>query len=339
MINRIFRLVDAKRVEMVQREMKFTQESVLVRPEYMSICAADRRYYFGNRKKEILQQKLPMALIHESTGVVLHDFSGKLSTGVKVVLVPLETVECHSCVKDNYKSGNRFLSSNADGFMQDVFLTIHDRLVPTPDDYSNIYVFSELISVAINALEAFEKACKTDKKAFGVWGDGTMGFIISLVLKCYYPDAVVYVFGKNPRKLQRFSFADQTHYIDRIPESMHIDHCFECVGNSASEAAIAQMIDLIAPQGCINLLGVSEEPISVNTRSLLEKGLQLIGNSRSDIRDFYKAVTLIHDNSLCKRYLQMLISDEISIKNETDISHAFEQDLLNDFKTIIKWEI
>ena len=81
MISRVFRLVDVKRIEMVQREVRFSENAVIVRPDYMSICAADRRYFFGQRKKEIMSKKLPMALIHEATGTVMHDFTGKLAAG------------------------------------------------------------------------------------------------------------------------------------------------------------------------------------------------------------------------------------------------------------------
>jgi ribitol-5-phosphate 2-dehydrogenase len=111
------------------------------------------------------------------------------------------------------------------------------------------------------------------------------------------------------------------------------------VGNSGSEDAIAQIIHLISPQGIISLLGVCEEPVSVNTRRVLDKGLQLIGNSRSDYKDFKEAIELIHGNEFCRKYLQLLISETIEIKAEADIPRAFEQDVLNDFKTVIKWSI
>lgn len=75
MIGRIYRLIDTKRIEMKQREIPFHGDTVLVRPEYMSICAADQRYYLGQRRKEVLREKLPMALIHEATGTVIRDFS------------------------------------------------------------------------------------------------------------------------------------------------------------------------------------------------------------------------------------------------------------------------
>lgn len=339
MICRIYRLVDTKRIEMVQREVHIGYNAVLVKPDYLSICAADQRYYLGQRRKEILNKKLPMALIHEATGTVLYDFSGRLKAGAKVVLIPLEPGNDNDHVKENYRLESKFASSGVDGFMRDIVVLPHDRLVAVGDDYSIIYVFSELVSVALGTIQSFESSFKTIKDSFGIWGDGSMGFIIGMVLRCQYPEAKIYVFGKSVRKLQKFSFATKTFCIDQIPKDIIMNHCFECVGGMGSETALEQIIHLISPQGSISLLGVSEENIAINTRLVLDKGLQLIGNSRSNAEDFYKAVSLIQNNEMCKRYLQILISEVIEVKTERDIHFAFDQDVLNDLKTIIKWSL
>lgn len=339
MINRIYRLMDIKRIEMVQREVEFSNDTVIAKPEFISVCAADQRYYQGKRKREILNSKLPMALIHESTATIIQDTSGKLKPGSKAVLVPLIPSNVKSAVKANYDSKSEFMSSGRDGFLRDFIDVPIEGVIPITDEYSVIYVFSELISVVFNALESFEKACETEKSSFGVWGDGSMGFITSMVLRCLYPESRVYVFGKTIRKLQRFSFADEVFYIDNIPKNLQIDNCFECVGDVGSETAIRQIIEIISQQGCICLLGVSEEEISVNTRSVLDKGLKLLGSSRSSADDFIKAVELIQSSSICKKYLETIISEVIEIRNESDITKLFEQDILNDFKTVGKWLI
>ncbi len=339
MIGHIYRLMDTKRIEMVQREVKFGCDDVIIKPDYLSICAADQRYYFGKRSKEVLQKKLPMALIHEATATVLFDKSGKFSKNSKVVVVPLiETVSSEG-VKANYNPKNIFVSSGYDGFMQEIMAVGNERIIPINNEYSVIYVFTEIVSVAINAAEAFERANKTFTESFGIWGDGNLGFVMSLVLRCLYPDSKIYVFGKNLRKLQHFSFADKTYIIDDVPKNIKIDHCFECVGGTKSSEAISQMIDMISPQGCISLLGVSENPIPINTRSVLDKGLIFIGNSRSSKEDFIKAVNLIDNNAMCRKYLKMLISQIICVKDENDMVNAFEQSILNDYKTVMKWEV
>ncbi len=56
------------------------------------------------------------------------------------------------------------------------------------------------------------------------------------------------------------------------------------MGGRGSQSAINQMM-ISSPEGSIALLGVSEFPVEVNTRLVLEKGLTLIGSSRSGSKD------------------------------------------------------
>ena len=338
MINRIYRLMDAKRIDMVQREVAIGNDLLLARPRYISVCAADQRYYQGKRKREIMRNKLPMALIHEATATVLHDPTGKLKNGTGIVPLPL-LPNGQATVKPNYDEGSEFCSSGRDGYMCDYISSPQSGFVQLPDSCSVVYVFSELVSVVFNALEAFEMGNMTGSHSFGVWGDGSMGYIVSLVLRCVYPDAKIYVFGKTARKLDRFSHTADVFFIDDVPTGLRVSHAFECTGDGGSEVALRQIIDTILPQGCINLLGVSEEEISVNTRAVIEKGLKLIGHSRSGIGDMRKAVDLIHASPTCRRYLETLISEVIEIRNESDITRLFENDILNDFKTVGTWLI
>ncbi len=339
MITRLYRLMDAKRIELVQREVAFSRGDVLIRPEHLAICAADQRYYLGRRRKEILAKKLPMALIHEATGTVLHDTLGRFAPGAKVVLIPLMPGDGSEAVKGNYRETSRFASSGEDGFMRDIIALRPERLIPVPGDYSPIYVFSELLSVAAGAVSEFEKARRTGLSSFGVWGDGSMGFMMSLALRCLYPGAKIYVFGKSARKLGKFSFATKVFSVDRIPPGFRVDHGFECVGGANSGGAIAQMIETVSPQGVLCLLGVSEEAVPLDTRRVLDKGLLLLGNSRSDAEDFQRAVGLISECETCRKYLHLLISQTVDIRSESDIPYAFDQDVLNDFKTVMKWSI
>lgn len=335
MINRIYRLMDTKRIDMIQREISYGSDLVIASPQYVSVCAADQRYYQGKRKREIMREKLPMALIHEATAVVMYDSGGIFSPGTAVVPIPLLPNKKTS-VKPNYDEQSEFCSSGCDGFLRDYIVMPRERFVPICDD-SIIYVFSELVSVVLNAFEGFEQSCITRCDSFGVWGDGSVGYVVCLILRCFFPNAKIYIFGKTARKLHRFSFTDAAFFIDNIPHGLRIDHAFECAGGVGSESALRQIIQIIHPQGCINLLGVSEEEICVNTRIVLDKGLKLLGSSRSAADDFYKAVRLIGENAVCQKYLETLISEVIDIRVESDITKLFENDILNDFKTIGRW--
>src|SRR5690625_4617748 len=52
----------------IEHEIK--RNDVLIEPYLASVCHADLRYYTGNRRKEALEEKLPMALFHEGLGLV-----------------------------------------------------------------------------------------------------------------------------------------------------------------------------------------------------------------------------------------------------------------------------
>ena len=147
------------------------------------------------------------------------------------------------------------------------------------------------------------------------------------------------VFGKNEEKLSFFSFVDETYQIDSIPSYVRIDHAFECVGGKGSQFAIDQIIDYLNPEGVIALLGVSENPVEINTRMVLERGITLIGSSRSGARDFKEAVDFLEAHPDAQNQLQKLISAVIDVRSIEDMTKAFEYDLTTPFKTVMNWKV
>ena len=99
------------------------------------------------------------------------------------------------------------------------------------------------------------------------------------------------------------------------------------------------MIDIINPQGSIALMGVSEELVGINTRMVLEKGITLLGNSRSGYEDFDAAIKFLNNFPETIDYLKRIISEEVVVHSIGDMTKAFELDSNVDFKTIMKWEI
>lgn len=338
MINQVYRLVEAKQIRADFVDLELDRESVIVRPTYLSICAADQRYYTGSRGRVIMKEKLPMALIHEAVGEVVYDPKGEYATGTKVVMIPNTPFQYDEIIKDNYMRTSKFRASGFDGFMQNVVKMRRDLIIPFCSN-PRTAVLLELMSVAVNAVETFKERAHARKDVIGVWGNGNVGFVTALLLKKEFPDSKVIVFGVTEEKMAYFSFADETYLINNIPEDLKVDHAFECVGGVASETAIEQIIDYICPQGTINLMGVSEQPVAINTRMVLEKGLSVFGNSRSSYSDFKRAVELLDGHLDVREYLSTIISEEIEIKTIQDMHKAFENDGNNAFKTIMKWEI
>lgn len=341
MINQVYRLVSPRQFEVAYQDQSLNSEGVVVRPTHLSICAADQRYYTGSRGQEILAKKLPMSLIHEGIGVVTFDPAREIPVGTRVVMIPNTPVEEDEVIAENYLRSSRFRSSGFDGFMQDYVFLPHHRVVPLfPDLDSHVAAFLELVSVSMHSLRRMEVAAHPRRNVFGVWGDGNLGYITSLLLKRRYPDSRVIVFGKTEHKLSRFAFADDTYQIDKIPASIRIDHAVECAGGVGSQSAINQIIDVIHPEGYISILGVSEYPVEINTRMILEKGLTVVGSSRSGRADFVETVDFLQKHPEVQEYLQTLVGAVSDIHTMSDINAAFEMDLTTGWgKSIMEWNI
>ncbi|MCR5257207.1 MAG: hypothetical protein K6E40_03500 [Desulfovibrio sp.] len=81
-----------------------------------------------------------------------------------------------------------------------------------------------------------------------------------------------------------FSFAKKRLNVFDKSDKTTIDLAFECVGGGGAQQAIAHAIEKLTPQGALVLMGVSETAPVIPTRMILEKGLVLIGKSRSTNR-------------------------------------------------------
>ncbi len=341
MINQVYRLVSPRQFEVAYTDRALESDRVVVRPTHLSICAADQRYYTGSRDKETLARKLPMALIHEGIGQVVYDPKGEYKVGTKVVMVPNTPTEKDDVIAENYLRSSRFRSSGYDGFLQDYIFLQRDRLVRLFEGMNpNVMAFTELMTIAMHAITRFKQRAHNRRETFGVWGDGNLGFITSLMLKQLFPESRVFIFGKTGYKLDHFSFVDEVYTINAIPEDIYIDHAFECVGGMGSQSAINQIIDVIKPEGSIAILGVSENPIEVNTRMILEKGITMIGSSRSGVKDFQDTVEFLRQYPDVQGYFEALVGSVNPIRSIQDITQSFEKDLTTSWgKTVLKWDI
>lgn len=340
MLNAVYQLKRPRQFEMVFKDITFDQEHVIVRPTHLSICNADQRYYQGNRPKEVLKQKLPMALIHEGIGKVVYDPTHEFNPGDYVVMIPNLPKEEDEVIAENYLRSSRFRGSGTDGFMQEYVETVPDRLVRLPEGINlTVAAFTEIVSVSFHAIDRFMKTAHNRRDVIGVWGDGNLGYITSLLLKSLYPDIKVYIMGVNESKLNDFTFADGTYLVNEIPNDFGIDHAFECVGGNGAPRAINQIIDCIRPEGTIGILGVTEDLAPINTRMVLEKGLRIIGSSRSGRKDFVNLVELYREKPEVVEYLENIVGEQIVVRDMKDITRAFEMDIHKLIgKTIMVWD-
>lgn len=340
MLNTVYQLKAARQFEAVFKDLELDDAHVLVRPTHLSICHADQRYYQGTRPEAVLREKLPMALIHEGIGRVVYDPTGTCRVGDEVVMIPNHPEEQDDFIAENYLRSTKFCGSSKDGFMQEYVSLPPDRVVMLPKGIDRVTAaFTEIVTVSYHAITRFLRFSHGRRNAVGVWGDGNLGYITSLLLKKMLPDSKVYIFGLNRQKMSDFSFADETFEVSRIPEGLLVDHAFECVGGGASGKAIDQIIDYIMPEGTIGILGVSEDPVPVNTRMVLEKGLHIFGSSRSGRADYEGLMRLYGEHPDIPSYLENIVGTQMRVRTLRDISAAFETDIHKMIgKTVMIWE-
>lgn len=339
MLNTIYQLKGPRQFEIAFKDIELDETHVIVRPTHLSICNADQRYYQGLRAEEILKQKLPMALIHEGIGKVVYDPTGTYEAGTNVIMIPNQPSESDDIIAENYLRSSKFSGSSIDGFLQEYVSMLPDRLVVLPEQINRIVAaYTELVSVSYHAISRFLNLAHERRDTIGIWGDGNLGYITSLLLRYRMPESKIIVFGVNAYKLSDFSFADETYLVSEIPEDIKLDHAFECVGGAGAPKAINQIIDYIIPEGTISILGVTEDLAPINTRMILEKGLRMFGTSRSGREDFQGLINLYQEYPEIVTYLENISGSQLVVRDVKDIANAFETDIHKLIgKTVMIW--
>lgn len=332
MFAKSYKITEPKRFEIFVEDIQ--NEDVLVRPEYLAVCKADIRYYLGNRSLSVLKRKFPMSLIHEATGIVIKDKSNNFNVGQRVVLLPCRKADCDGskcdeCVRnnphllDNYCPESRFCSSNYDGFSKELMDISAEYLLPIPDEVGSEAVFSELISVGCCALRRAGLSKENAPQSVAIWGDGIMGYIISLVAK-YSLNCEINVIGLSKEKLALFDYAN-VYYSNDIDNLPRMTVAIEAVGGNASGIAANQAIDKLYSGGRLILCGVANDNIPLNTRMVLEHGLSIRGTTRSTRCDFESALELLKIKDFRDRILRLLLST-VEVDNIKQYYAVFEKE-------------
>ncbi|MDG2982026.1 alcohol dehydrogenase catalytic domain-containing protein [Latilactobacillus curvatus] len=341
MLRQVYRLVSEQKFESAIVSDTAMRDQIIVRPNYLSICHADQRYFNFERESKIMDQKLPMALIHEGMGTVVLSKSKKFNVGDRVAIVPTITTKKDSAYGDNYDLDSKFMSSSTDGLMQEYVIAADKQFVKLTDNIpSEIAAFIEMMTVSCQTISRLNEVIKNKFGVVGIWGDGNVSYMTAAILKVIYPQIKVYVFGHHQSKLDYYSFVDKTYLTSEIPEDMKIDNAIEATGGNGSEYAIRQIIDYINPEGTIALLGVSENEVPINTRMVLQKGLKLIGSSRSSHKDFTDIVDLLSKNENLIDRMKILVNQIIDVDSVDAAVDAFIKDQTSSFgKTVMKWNL
>jgi len=335
----VYRLVEPGKFKEQLFKRQIQEGEVDITPHLASVCHADLRYFNGERRPEALAEKLPMALFHEGIGIVNQSKHPDFKTGDRVVIVPnipkyiLNQTDRNSCcyicqdhASDNYCVDGVFLASGFDGVAQSHLVLPGEAFVPIPDNVDdNIALLAELCSVSLYAINrAGVRASSTKKVA--VFGDGPVGYLTAASLRFVYhiPQENLLVFGADEEKLKHFKGFAKTSLVHDYDFSQMegVKTIFECTGGKFSSSAINQAIDLIDREGTIVLMGVTEELVPLNTRDILEKGLRLIGSSRSTSNEFKQLMEAFKNEEFVKVLNHIVPNEYISIANTKDLEDA-----------------
>ncbi|MCL6548521.1 MAG: zinc-binding dehydrogenase, partial [Alicyclobacillus sp.] len=229
-------------------------------------------------------------------------------------------------IGDNYCLRGQFLGSGTDGIAQSHLVLPEECVVPVPSTVPDeIAVLAELSSVAYHAIRHVRD--RLSNSTVAVFGDGPVGYITAALLHHMFHISrpALRVYGAIPERLAHFEFTQQSliHECDFDKEEK-VDVVIECTGGKYASSAINQGIQVLQRGGCLILMGVSEELVPINTRDALEKGLTLIGSSRSSTADFRAVVSAMTCPSYQETLRRLLPQRTHLITSASDLAVALE---------------
>lgn len=344
-ISNVYRLTAPGTFEAVEVERTVSGNDVVVRPHIVSVCHADLRYYTGNRRKEALEAKLPMALFHEGIGTVTNSKHPSFKEGDRVVIVPsipgfvLNNISKEECCRncrdggdDNYCLNGEFLGSGYDGIGQSDLVISGENLVLVPDELEDdTAILAELCSVSLYAINRVGKSLTTaNSPKVAVFGDGPVGYLTAAALHfvCGIEKENLLVFGAIEDKIAQFeSFATTALVHDYDFKAVEgVNTVFECTGGKFSSSAINQSIDLLDYDSNLVLMGVTEDLVPINTRDILEKGITVKGSSRSTGKEFRQLMEAFKNPGYREVLSKLIPEEHFIVESPEDMRKAMEHD-------------
>lgn len=162
---------------------------VVIGHRMTSICRSDIYYFMHDKERRKLDERLPMALGHETVGEIqragpnvrYRDTNKKIIPGNKVVVIPLIPCgTCHVCTGDygeNYCPSSRFMASNAPGSFRTSYLYDAKLVLKIADNIpEHLALFVEPLSNVVQMLDELGFVPFSNQGE-----DGTVGHDIGLI--------------------------------------------------------------------------------------------------------------------------------------------------------------
>jgi len=262
------------------------EQEILVRVRAAGICHSDAHYRAGRSG----MGKLPITLGHEVAGVV--EKIGTQVTNVKVnervcLHYNLTCGDCDSC-----KSGNeqfcetvKMIGHHVDGGYAEYIAVPARNAIPLPEEIP----FEEgatLMCASATALHALSKGRVKAGETVAVFGVGGLG-LSAIQLARALGAVEVYAVDIKSDKLELASEyhailidasrVDAVEEIRRLTKGRGVNVSLEMIG---LRKTMEQAIDCVGNMGRAVLVGLNQQPISINTyKQVLGKEAEIIGSN------------------------------------------------------------
>lgn len=268
---RVAALTKPQQIEILETQAPQLTEpdDVLVTMVSVGLCGTDLGYWSGYRTA----LRYPWVLGHEGVGIVSAVGSDVtvVRTGALVTIEP--NYPCHEC--DLCGSGNTSLCTrrvslglNAPGLLSEQVVIPQQYVWPVPDGVSvQAAVCAEPLAVALTGVR---------RAGASVWqgpalvvGAGAQGLLTVEVLRSVGVETAVV----EPQEARRELAYQRGARAPREGEMFHTIFETSGSGHGASSA-----VELLAPKGVGVLIGVGDVPMSVDTKTIVRRGLTISGS-------------------------------------------------------------
>lgn len=259
--------VDKNRVDYIDLPLPQPEEGwVLVKSAYAGICGTDLNIFAGTHPRA----KAPLVMGHELSGTVVSENS-KYAKGTRVTVNPL--LSCSTCrpcqsgqshVCDNLQ----LIGIDRDGGMAEYVTVQEDKIFPLPDELTlEVGALAEPVAVAVHAVR---KSRFLVGDCAVVYGAGTIGLCVALVLRAYGATNIIVVENNELRlkKAAALGFStynsakeDVVACIQQETNGTGIDYVFDCAGHPA---VLLQLTEIVRVQGTVVVVAGYKKPAELN---------------------------------------------------------------------------
>lgn len=237
-----------------------TEGNVIVKVEAAGICGSDipRVYTTGAHTH-------PLILGHEFSGrIVEAEENSKELIGKRVGIYPLIPCgKCTQCKKKNYEmcKNYNYLGSRCNGGFAEYVSVPKWNILELPDEVS--YEQAAMLEPSAVAMHAIRRIDMENVKSVAVCGLGTIGLLITMLLKERGIENIITIGNKNIQRKMINKIDDSIYYCDVNSQDVEefilektngegVEVFFECVGRNDT---LVQGINSTSAKGNIVLVG------------------------------------------------------------------------------------